>query len=196
MELKSHWEKMKKIPICVFAFLLCLHPLLAVQIEGVNISQSAKINGETLQLNGAGLRSFSLAFIPIKIYVASLYTPQPLRSAHAIMDSQGPMQFDFTFLRAVGQSDVTKAWSSQFSQSIGYTYSGSAKDRDAFIAMFGSLQKMGVEQVRLIGTNTVVYDQGTRKGTIEGRNFQRSFLSLWFGSNPVSSDLKNALLGK
>jgi hypothetical protein len=53
-----------------------------------------------------------------------------------------------------------------------------------------------VEQVQLIGTNTVVFDQGSLKGTIPGRDFQKSFLSLWFGSNPVAADLKASLLGK
>jgi hypothetical protein len=62
--------------------------------------------------------------------------------------------------------------------------------------MFGALKNGGVEQVRIVGTNTVVFDQGIQRGTIPGRDFQKSFLSLWFGSNPVAPDLKNALLGK
>ena len=62
--------------------------------------------------------------------------------------------------------------------------------------MLGPLKNMGVEQVQLIGTNTVVFDQGSLKGTIPGRDFQKSFLSLWFGSNPVAADLKASLLGK
>jgi hypothetical protein len=52
-----------------------------------------------------------------------------------------------------------------------------------------------VEQVQLVGTNTIVIDQGVTKGTIPGRDFQKAFLSLWFGSKAVSPDLKTALLG-
>ena len=133
--------------------------------------------------------------IPIKIYVAAFYTPGPLRTAEAVINSGGPIQFDFTFLRAVGQEDVTKAWSSQFAQSVSYTYPGYANDRDAFIAMFGPLSGGGVEQVQLVGTNTILIDQGVTKGTIPGRDFQKSFLSLWFGSYPVAPDLKESLLG-
>jgi hypothetical protein len=55
---------------------------------------------------------------------------------------------------------------------------------------------MGVEQVQFVGTNTVVFDQGTQKGSIPGRDFQKAFLSLWFGSKPVASDLQRALLGR
>ena len=179
--------------LCILA--VSITGVRAVEIQGVSIPTTTKVGGSTLQLNGAGLRTFTLLMIPIKIYVASLYTPMALRTAASVMNAAGPLQFDFTFLRAVGQSDVTKAWTSQFAQSVSYTYPGYARDRDAFIAMFGPLQNLGVEQVQLVGTNTVVYDSGNLKGSIPGRDFQKSFLSLWFGSNPVATDLKSALLG-
>ena len=187
---------MKRALILSIAMLCMVHIGFAMEIQGVTVSPQVQVAGDSLQLNGAGLRTFSLLMVPIRIYVAAFYTPAALRTADAVMASSGPMQFDFTFLRAVGQSDVTKAWSSQFAQSVSYTYPGYARDRDAFIAMFGPLSSGGVEQVRFLGTNTVVFDQGARKGTIPGRDFQKAFLSLWFGSNPVAADLKAALLGR
>ena len=178
--------------LLILLFTLTFSPAHAIEIQGVTPVPQVQVSGQTLQLNGAGLRTFTLLMIPIKIYVAAFYTPGPLRTAEAVMNSGGPMQFDFTFLRAVGQADVTKAWSSQFAQSASYTYPGYASDRDAFIAMFGPLSGGGVE---LVGTNTIVIDQGVIKGTIPGRDFQKAFLSLWFGSKAVSPDLKTALLG-
>jgi hypothetical protein len=186
---------MKRICLYLFASLLCLLPAHALEIQGVTVPPTAQVGGVALRLNGAGLRTFSLLMVPIKIYVASFYAPSMLRNAATALSSAGPLQFDFTFLRAVGQGDVTKAWTSQFAQSVSYTYPGYANDRDAFISMFGPLQGMGLERVQFVGTNTVVIDQGITKGTIPGRDFQKSFLSLWFGSNPVSPDLKAALLG-
>ena len=164
-------------------------------IQGVTPPPRVQVSGQTLQLNGAGLRTFTLLMIPIKIYVAAFYAPVPLRSETAVMSTAGPLQFDFTFLRAVDQSDVTKAWTSQFAQSVSYTYVGYEKDRDTFISYFGPLQSLGMERVQLVGTNTLVYDSGTLKGTIPGRDFQKAFLSLWFGRKAVSPDLKAALLG-
>ena len=188
---------MRQGVISIFAIsLLGVLPVSALEIQGVTVPATAQVAGTTLHLNGAGLRTFSLLMVPIKIYVASLYTPVAIRTASSMMDAAGPMQFDFTFLRVVRQSDVAKAWTSQFAQSVSYTYPGYASDRDAFIAMFGPLQSLGVEQVQFVGTNTVVVDQGVQKGTIPGRDFQKAFLSLWFGSNPVAPDLKSALLGQ
>jgi len=186
----------KRILIVLLAMLAMSRAGVAVEIQGVNVAPQVQVAGNSLQLNGAGLRTFTLLMVPIRIYVAAFYTPAALRTVEAVMASAGPMQFDFTFLRAVGQSDVAKAWTSQFAQSVSYTYPGYARDRDAFIALFGPLSSGGVEQVRFVGTNTEVFDQGTKKGTIPGRDFQKSFLSLWFGSKPVASDLKAALLGQ
>jgi len=191
-------KKILKTPFVVFLCLLSLKSLEANntrEIQGVRIPPTIQLAGQRLLLNGAGLRTFTFLMVPIKIYVASFYTPTMIRSAATALEGSAPMEFDFTFLRAVGQGDVTKAWSSQFDQSVSYTYPGYVRDRDAFIGMFGPLQNLGVEQVQFVGTNTVVFDQGMRKGSIPGRDFQKAFLSLWFGSKPVASDLQRALLG-
>ena len=181
--------------LAVAALLIPYPSVRAMQIQGVNIPPTVTVDGVSLALNGAGLRTFKLLMVPIKVYVAALYTPTPLRSGGAVDASTGPLQFDFTFLRAVGREDVAKAWSAQFNQSVSYTYPCYEKDRDAFVSMFGALPEGGVEQVRFVGTNTVISDCGTVRGTIPGRNFQKAFLSLWFGPKPVSHKLRDRLLG-
>jgi hypothetical protein len=186
---------MKKLP-ALLAILAAMPFARALEIQGVTVPPTVQVSGQNLPLNGAGLRTFTLLLVPIKIYVAAFYTPGPLRSETEVLASPGPMQFNFTFLRAVGASDVAEAWTSQFANSITYTYPGYQKDRDSFIGMFGALKSGGVQMVQFVGTDTIIYDQGTLKGTIAGRDFQKAFLSLWFGSNPVASDLKAALLGK
>lgn len=185
---------MKKIS-ALLAIFAAMPFVRALEIQGVPVAPTVQVAGQNLALNGAGLRTFTLVFVPIKIYVAAFYAPAPLRSSAAVSASPGPMQFSFTFLRAVGASDVARAWTSQFADSVTFTYPGYEKDRDSFIGMFGALQPGGLQMVQFVGTDTLVYDQGTLKGTIAGRDFQKAFLSLWFGSNPVAPDLKSALLG-
>jgi hypothetical protein len=183
------------LPLACALLLPGISRLEAVEVQGVSLPATVTVSGTALALNGAGLRTFKLLMVPIKVYVAALYAPSPLRSSAAVEATQGPLQFDFTFLRAVAKEDVSKAWSAQFAQSVSYTYSGYAKDRDAFIAMFGALPQGGVEQVRFVGTDTVISDCGTVRGTIPGRDFQKAFLSLWFGPKPVSRKLRDRLLG-
>ena len=175
--------------------LLSIQAIFPLEVQGVQVPPQVSVNGQSLALNGAGLRTVTIAFIPIKAYVAAFYTPSPLKSEEAVLASPGPMQFTFTFLKSVSQGQVTDAWQSQIKASMTYNYPGVEKNCAAFVGMFGALAQGGVEMVQLIGTETLIYDGGQLKGTIPGRDFQKAFLSMWFGSNPVQQDLKAALLG-
>lgn len=184
-----------KMLTTILSVLMTISVSKAVEIQGVKVPPYAQVEGQSLPLNGTGLRSFSLLLVPIKIYVASFYAPTSLRTEAEVLASSGPLVFSFTFLRAVSDSDVRRAWAGQFENSGSYTYSGYEKDRAAFSEMFGALQRGGVEMVQFVGTDTLVFDQGALRGRIKGRNFQKAFISMWFGSNPVSPDLKTSLLG-
>ena len=175
--------------------LLSIPAAFALEIEGVKVPPQSSVNGQSLSLNGAGLRTVTIAFIPIKAYVAAFYTPTPLKSEEAVLASPGPLQFTFTFLKSVSQTQAVNAWQSQIQASMTYTYPGIEKDRTAFIGMFGAINQGGTEMIQLVGSETQVYENGKLKGTIQGRDFQKAFLSVWFGSNPVQQDLKAALLG-
>lgn len=167
----------------------------ALTVEGVDVPGQITVAGRSIPLNGAGVRTVKLAFIPIKAYVAAFYAPSPLTSAEAVLNAEGPLVFTFTFLQGVGQGQVTEAWNAQFAASATFTYPGLAADQARFVGFFGPLEKGGVERVELVGSDTRVFDGGALKGTISGRNFQKAFLSLWFGSKPVMPSLKQSLLG-
>jgi hypothetical protein len=176
-------------------FLATTAVLPAKQIEGVDVPASRTVEGKNLKLNGAGVRVVKLMLIPIKAYVAAFYAPGPVKSL-ADASTLRPLEFDFTFLHGVGQGDVTKAWNAQFDASVSESYAGLAKDQAAFVKMFGPLQSGGVETVVLTDKETKVYDNGTLKGSIPGADFQKAFLSMWFGSKPVMPSLKSDLLGQ
>jgi len=185
----------KRLVLPLSFSLFFLAPTDAKTIEGINIPAQTTVSGQSLVLNGAGVRSVKLVFIPIKAYVASFYAPEKLGTEKAVLASSGPLQFNFTFLQGVNQSQVTQAWNAQFEDSVTFTYDGLAQDQIAFVKMFGPLKTGGVEKVEIQGNETRVYDNGKLQGTIQGRNFQKAFLSLWFGSKPVMPSLKSDLLG-
>jgi hypothetical protein len=178
--------------------LLCvaLAPAFAKTLEGVDVPAAVTVSGKKLALNGAGVRVVKLGFIPIKAYVAAFYAPAPVDSAKAVAASPGPLKFTFTFLQGVGQGQVTDAWNAQFKASVSAPYPGLAKDQEKFVAMFGPLRKGGIEAVEIDGNTTRVYDGGARKGEIDGKDFQKAFLSMWFGSQPVMESLESDLLGQ
>lgn len=177
----------------------------------------------TLRRNGYGMRYIKFFGMNIRIYVASLYSATSILTVEQIMGQQetpddnteppsssetsfsnkeqndaiGPFQFDFTFLRYVGQSRVVSAWTQQIDQSVSYKdYETYETDRKRFIQLSSSrsIANFGTQSVLLINNETRIIDQGQLMGTIVGTNFQRSFLSMWFGSKAVSDDLKLGLL--
>ena len=166
-------------------------------LDGVHLSETKYVNGTLLTRNGEGVRSVPFLGLTIKVYVAGFYTATPpLRTFQEVLDCPGPHQLDFCFVRSVGQSRVKQAWSQQLDASVSYRYPGYEQDRNDFIAMFGPIATGGTETVQFLDRNTtVVIDQGTVKGVIHGHDFQKAFLSMWFGDQPVTTELKDGLLG-
>jgi len=166
-----------------------------------------------LKRNGHGLRSFRFLGTNLKMYVASLYTNQPLSTLTEIMNCVGqcPLLFHFVFLRTVSASNVQLAWQKQLEWSVDYVYPQFKRDSETCVNMFGSISKGDAITIRLFNNNdnnddddvnngttcvTEILEQGhVLKGRIVGTDFQRAFLSMWFGDRAVQEDLKDALLG-
>jgi len=169
--------------------------LLPITLEGVLLPPYREVDGLVLHRNGYGIRQISVYGMKINIYVAGFYSEAPLRTEEEVLSCETPLQFDFTFSRGVGKKQVRYAWQLQLKQSVSYQYEGYEQDRDNFINMFGGLKSGGTESIQLIGEDTLIIDQGELKGRISGKDFQRAFLSMWFGAKPVQLDLKEGLLG-
>ena len=89
----------KGLVILSLLMMASLESSKALEIQGVTLDQQVRVCGETLKLNGAGLRAFRILMIPLKIYVVAFDAPAPLHTSSMVLDSPGPLQFDFTFLR-------------------------------------------------------------------------------------------------
>ena len=169
--------------------------LQAGNIEGVAIPDSITIKGQSLHLNGAGLREISLLGVPIKLYVASFYTPSKVHTLDEVLASPRPIEINFTFLKGVSRRIVESTWRNQFAHNATYTYPEFDRDQETFISLLGNLDEKGKDTVLFLPGETQVFDQGNLMGTIQGTKFQRAFLSLLFGEKPISQNLKVHLLG-
>eukprot|EP00534_Pseudo-nitzschia_fraudulenta_P009387 CAMPEP_0201162056 /NCGR_PEP_ID=MMETSP0851-20130426/50391_1 /ASSEMBLY_ACC=CAM_ASM_000631 /TAXON_ID=183588 /ORGANISM="Pseudo-nitzschia fraudulenta, Strain WWA7" /LENGTH=274 /DNA_ID=CAMNT_0047441749 /DNA_START=264 /DNA_END=1088 /DNA_ORIENTATION=- len=195
-----------------------------ISVEGIELPGYRVVDGTNLYRNGHGMRSLVYFGIGIRIYVAAMYSVKPILSVSQAMgeattqanfgvdaaatvgrivdnksyhNDNGPLQLDFTFLRYVRQSQVVSAWTQQLDHSVAYKdYDGYEADRDQFIALAsgGPIENSGTQSVVLVGDETRIIDQGTQTGVILGKDFQRSFLSMWFGPMAVSEELKLNLL--
>ena len=102
---------MKKL---LFAACLCLGAsgASAAELSGVFIEDQIQADsGETLQLNGLGLREKFW----VDVYVGSLYLTQPSDDVAQILSSPGPwrVQLDFVY-KEVSQEKLLTAWREGF----------------------------------------------------------------------------------
>ncbi len=81
-------------------------PALALTLAGVNMEDHATVGGQTLVLNGAGLRKKLF----IKVYVGGLYLPAKNSNAAAIMAADTPRRQVMHFLYSVSKSQMCDAW--------------------------------------------------------------------------------------
>jgi len=173
-----------------------LLPILAVAktLEGINLPEQLTVEGQTLVLNGAGIREKFF----FDIYVAALYLPARQSDVDRILQADQPWRVTMNFLYAeVDKKKLDNGWDEGFEANVPPASLSALKERLAqFKAMFPTLHK-GDEAVLtyLPGKGVAVSVKGEQKGIIPGADFGRTLLSVWLGKEPVTGKLKKALLG-
>jgi hypothetical protein len=167
----------------------------AREMKGVTFPDTETIGNATVNLAGIGLRKK----LVINVYLGALYLEKSATGAPEVISSDQPKRVVLHFLyNHVGPDDLTKAWNEGFRNNVPDRIPA-LKDRIAtFIGFFTEPVKSGEKIVvtYLPGTGTEVSIKGKVKGTIPGRDFMEALVSVWFGKNPPSGDLKKGMLGE
>jgi len=165
-------------------------------IAGVNVQSHMKLEGvdSPLVLNGAGIR-YKFFF---KIYVAALYLPESQNDATKILQDLPPnrMMMHITY-GEVPYEKLVSGWVDGFKDNTEASVFSILEPRlKRFNQMFSTLHEGDVIQLDYLpqeGTKVTI--KGELKGVIKGADFNRALLSVWLGENPVTEELKSALLG-
>lgn len=182
----------KKI-LSLLVLLLSLN-LGAKEIEGVTLTDTLSCEGKQLPLSGAGLRTAT--FLKVKIFVIGLYAEKKIIQGKGPELDQRPLCFTITYLRNFDNEEVDKAWDYQFSESSEHKYPEFKNDVEALKKFFGEIKGPKNQTFALLPDRTLAYENGELKGEIKGSDFQKSFLSIWFGKNPPTPELKRSLLNE
>lgn len=189
---------MKRLIVAiVFAATSALANAQPIEIEGVEFQPTARVGGQVLQLNGAGVRTRAI----FKVYAAGLYVPQKATSAAALLEQKGPRRVAITMLRDVEADTFSGA------VSAGLKANNSAQRLAGLKAQIETLQanlkaigeaKKGdaihFEFTPEAGTRIVV--NGRQKGgVIPGDDFFTAVLRVWIGDAPVDAALRKKLVG-
>ena len=170
----------------------------AVEVAGVRIDDRVRVAQSDLQLNGAGIRTKFM----FKVYIAALYLPERKSSTSDVVALSGPKRVSMRLVRDLSAEQLVEALEE------GIRDNTSPAELDALSSRLTELKAimLDVKQGRdgdlmtldfLPGTGTQVAMNGTVRGKIiAGDDFYRALLRIWLGDNPVSKDLKKALLGQ
>lgn len=171
----------------------------AAELEGVQLEDRVRVDGQELQLNGMSVRTRYQFF---KVYVAGLYLPQKATSPEAAIDSPGAKRISLTMVR--------DASAEQFVESIDSGLRGN--NSEAQLAEVKAQVDALYEKIRAVkdankgmrivldyspssASTTLFVDGAAQGGPMTGEAFYRALLRIWLGEHPVQEDLKKALLG-
>lgn len=164
----------------------------AATVAGVNIADTANVNGQNLVLNGAALRK---KFV-VKVYTAALYLPAKQSNPAAILAADTPRKMVMHFVYDVDKGKIAEAWEEGLSDN---TPNASAEVKNNFRTLSSWMEdvKEGQEIVMTYvpGTGTQVVVNGKNKGTLAGKATADAILATWIGPKPgPGADFKKALL--
>ncbi len=178
----------KALACFIFSF-----SVLAAEYEGVQLKDSMICAGVDLPLISAGLRDATI--FNIRVYVLAMYSNVLVKDYKDPALDKRPMCFEVHYLRDVEKKKVDEAWEFQFKESSMYPYPTLASDIKLLQKYFGEIKKdQGVHLFEISDTGTKVYENGEYKGEIPGAQFGKNFISLFFGKNPPTKELRESLI--
>jgi chalcone isomerase-like protein len=183
---------MRIVYTSLLALLLAL-PAGAGTLAGVTMPDKADAKGQSLVLNGMGLRSKFF----IKVYVGGLYLAQKEKAAAKIISADAPRRMVMHFLYSVSKDQMCEAWEEGLTQN---TPNASAEVKKSFMTLCSWMEPIpkGNELVLTYvpGEGTHVEVNGKMKGTLPGKPTSDAILDTWIGPDPApGADFKKAVLG-
>jgi hypothetical protein len=169
-------------------------PALAFTLAGVNLEDHVTVNGQTLVLNGAGLRKKLF----IKVYVGGLYLPAKQSNAATVLATDQARRQVMHFLYSVSKDQMCDAWEEGLRDN---TPNASAEVKANFKTLCSWMEPIPKGN-RLVltyvpGAGTTVEVNGKNKGTLAGKATSDAILATWIGTKPApGADFRNGVLGK
>lgn len=169
----------------------------ATNVAGATFDDTASVAGQTLVINGAGVRTRLL----FKVYAMGLYVPQRTNDAGTLQSQRGSKRIRIVTLRDLSAEQFVEALVD------GLKKNHTAETLAALEPAISAFRK-GMLEIKDAPANTEVLIEswngithltvaGKRRG--EGIANERLFpalLRIWIGDVPADAELKQNLLGK
>ncbi len=163
---------------------------------GVTMPDTMQVEGATVQLNGLGLRSFTM--LRIRGYVGGLYLTRKTHDAEEALSEPGPKALVIDYIRGASLSQVHDLYMDSSRKYCAH-HSCSDSQKASFEALLGTIRpvKPGDSSSFLMGAKGVdVLFDGQPVAHLPDPAFGRVILDSDLGEMPPSAELKNGLLGR
>ena len=168
-----------------------------VELEGQKFEPTVQVGGQTLTLNGVGLRKRAI----FKVYLNGLYVPQKSTDAATLINEKGARRASLRMLRDVDADSFVGAFTDGLKNNLSEAQLAALKPQiDAFTATMKSVGEAKKGDVINFdyapdgGTRITVNGQ-PRGNPIPGHDFYAAVMRIWLGDKPVDDGLKKGMLG-
>jgi hypothetical protein len=168
-----------------------------VELEGQKFEPTVQVGGQTLTLNGVGLRKRAI----FKVYLNGLYVPQKSTDAATLINEKGARRASLRMLRDVDADSFVSAFTDGLKSNLSEAQLAALKPQiDAFTATMKSVGEAKKGDVINFdyapdgGTRITVNGQ-PRGNPIPGHDFYAAVMRIWLGDKPVDEGLKKGMLG-
>lgn len=163
----------------------------AAEFEGVVLPDNYDLAGQTLQLNGQGMRKKFF----FSIYVGALYTPKRVTTAAEVMSPDLPKVIRMHFVYDEVSAEKLR---DGFAESIDNNLPGFSKTADAqqFLQIFNfdAVKNDTIDMQFTAGGAVQVLYNGKPVGRLKSAAASKAVLNIYFGAEPIES-LKTGMLG-
>ncbi len=183
---------MKRFLVVVIALVLVVPTAWAGGLAGVKMDEKVMVDGDTVRLNGMGVRKK----LWVKVYVGGLYLEHPTTNAENAAHSKQTKKMVMHFLTSKAtKKKMDAAWIEGFEANWGHY--GDIKARVmTFNSYFGDMDDGDVVEMSLVpGKGTTVVVNGATRGTIDGDDFAEALVNVWVGDTPPTDEFKKGILG-
>jgi hypothetical protein len=167
----------------------------AATVSGVAVPDSMVVDGKTLVLNGAALRT--LTFLHVRIYVVALYLPQRSADSQAILASPGPKVIALHYIHSGSKDQVQDRYREGEKVNCGGGGCDPAlqADFDKLMASAAPVQEGDVTEFIVTANAFRVLFNGRQVATFNDNRLGNMVIEGFIGSHPPSPELRAALLG-
>lgn len=171
-------------------------PARAAEIEGVHFEDKVMLGGQTLSMNGAGLREVYI----VKTWVAALYTPAPVHSAQTLIADRAPRRLAITLLADISIDRLARGILDALRRNHEPVLLASMESQiQAFVAALraiGPSQKGDTLTLDLVDDRTrLSFNRMVVGEPIRGLLFRDALLRAFVGEQPIDPVLRQGLLG-